>query len=219
MMTIYTIEDFLIKKLKNRYLQSAIILFVAGLIYSWHKTDMTSTVWANYLSLGGTSYYFPMFMMGVLCKKHIESFHKHLDIPLVKTSIFLIAMFGVLIGYIPLLLTSITVVLSAYFIVNYILNNPSKNKRNPTPIYKFKRLISRTLQIIGQSTIEIYSLHYFLLFKIPQNVITFTHNMYKGDNIANHCSGIVEFGIYGSISIVIAFICMVFTKLLLMCHI
>ena len=123
MMIIYTIEDFLIKKLKNRYLQSAIILFVAGLIYSWHKTDMTSTAWTNYLSLGGTSYYFPMFTIGVLCKKHIELFHKYLDIPLVKTSIFLIAMFGTLIGYIPLLITSIAVVLSAYFIVKDILNN------------------------------------------------------------------------------------------------
>ena len=64
-----------------------------------------------------------MFTIGVLCKKHIELFHKYLDIPLVKTSIFLIAMFGALIGYIPLLITSITVVLSAYFIVKDILNN------------------------------------------------------------------------------------------------
>lgn len=212
-MTIYTIEDFLIKKLKNRYLQSVIILFVAGLIYSWHKTDMPSTAWANYLSLGGTSYYFPMFTIGVLCKKHIELFHKYLDIPLVKTSIFLIAMFGALIGYIPLLITSITVVLSTYFIVKDILNihlEINEFQRYPN----FKQLIFNNLQIIGQNTIEIYFLHYFLLFKMPQNVITFTHSMYKGDSVANHCSGIVEFGIYGSISIAIAFVCIGIHKVL-----
>ena len=215
MMIIYTIEDFLIKKLKNRYLQSAIILFVAGLIYSWHKTDMTSTAWTNYLSLGGTSYYFPMFTIGVLCKKHIELFHKYLDIPLVKTSIFLIAMFGTLIGYIPLLITSIAVVLSAYFIVKDILNNHLEiNEFQRLPPPKFKHLIFNNLRIFGQNTIEIYFLHYFLLFKMPQNVITFTHSMYKGDTIANHCSGIVEFGIYGSISIVIAFICIGIHKVL-----
>lgn len=68
-------------------------------------------------------------------------------------------------------------------------------------------MIFTILQIIKQNTIEIYFLHYFLLFKMLQNVITFTHSMYKGDSITNHCSGIVEFGIYGSINIAIVFAC------------
>ena len=106
---------------------------MAGFIYWWHKTGMASTAWANYLSLGGTSYYFLMFTSGVLCKKHLESFHRYLDIPLVKTSIFLIAMLGAFVGYIPLLITNITVVLSTYFIIKDILNNYSRNKR-PTSV-------------------------------------------------------------------------------------
>ena len=213
MMIIYTIEDFFIKKLKNRYLQSGIILLVAGFIYWWHKTGMASTAWANYLSLGGTSYYFLMFTSGVLCKKHLESFHRYLDIPLVKTSIFLIAMLGAFVGYIPLLITNITVVLSTYFIIKDILNNyPETNDLQRLP--PIKKTIFQTLALIGKNTIEIYFLHYFLLFKMPQNVVTFTHNMYKDSIIANHCSGIVEFGIYGSISIAIAFVCVGIHKII-----
>lgn len=163
MMSIYTIEDFLLKKIKNRYLQSAIIFFVTGLIYSCHKTGMVSTAWADYLLLGGTSYYFPMFTIGVLCKKHIELFHKYLDIPLVKTSIFLIAMFGALIGHIPLLITSITVVISTYFIIKDILNNyPEINEfQHLPPPKKIKLIAFNSLQLIGKNTIEIY---FYIIF-------------------------------------------------------
>ena len=49
---------------------------------------MSETGWANFLCLGGVSYYFLMFTIGVLCKKHIEVFHKFLEVPLAKTCIF-----------------------------------------------------------------------------------------------------------------------------------
>ena len=93
-------------------------------------------------------------------------------------------MFGTLIGHIPLLITSITVVISTYFIIKDILNNyPEINEfQHLSPPKKIKLIAFNSLQLIGKNTIEIYFLHYLLLFKMPQNVITFTHNMYKGDS-------------------------------------
>lgn len=61
------------------------------------------------------------------------------------------------------------------------------------------------LALIGRNTLEIYLLHYFLLFRMPQTIIEYTHSMYGG--IANHCAGLVELLIYGPICLIIAMTC------------
>lgn len=96
MFVIYLIENLTLKWITNEYAQSIVLFIIAVIVYCWHKTAMSETGWANFLCLGGVSYYFLMFTIGVLCKKHIEVFHKFLEVPLAKTCIFLTVMVGFL---------------------------------------------------------------------------------------------------------------------------
>lgn len=119
MMVIYGIEKSCLKWIKNEYAQSIMLLLIAVGAYCC-KNMILETTWANYLCLYSVSYYFLMFTLGVLCKKHIDRFHKFLDISWVKTCIFLTAMVGSLVGYVPLLITCMAVVLLVYFLVKDI---------------------------------------------------------------------------------------------------
>ena len=206
MFVIYLIENLTLKWITNEYTQSIVLFIIAVIVYCWHKTAMSETGWANFLCLGGVSYYFLMFTIGVLCKKHIEVFHKFLEVPLAKTCIFLTVMVGSLVDYVPLLITNVAVVLLVYFLVKNICTSEFDSNLREIDANPYKQWVYKGLQIIGQNTIQIYFLHYFLLFKMPHGVVNFTHSMYEG-SIANHCSSIVELSIYGTISVCIALVC------------
>jgi len=211
MMVIYAIEKSCIKWIKNEYAQSIVLLLVAIGAYCC-KNMMLAIAWTNYLCLYSVSYYFLMFTIGVLCKKHVDLFHHFLGISWVKTCIFLIAMVGSLVGYVPLLITCMAVVLLVYFLVRDICTSDLNDNNLKVNDASYKQWIYRTLQVIGQNTIEIYFLHYFLLFKIPLGVVSFTHSMYEVGTVAN--SSIVEIAIYGTISVCIALVCIAIRKIL-----
>lgn len=212
MMVIYAIEKSCLQWIKNEYAQSIVLLLVAVGAYCC-KNMMSAIAWTNYLCLYSVSYYFLMFTIGVLCKKHVDLFHNFLDISWVKTCIFLTAMVGSLVGYVPLLVTCMAVVLLVYFLVKDICTSGfDSNLKAIDASYSYKQWIYRSLQVIGQNTIEIYFLHYFLLFKMPPGVVNFTHSMYKVGTVAN--SSIVEIAIYGTISVCIALVCIAIRKIL-----
>lgn len=105
-----------------------------------------------------------------------------------------------------LLITNVAVVLLVYFLVKNICTSEFDSNLREIDANPYKQWVYKGLQIIGQNTIQIYFLHYFLLFKMPHGVVNFTHSMYEG-SIANHCSSIVELSIYGTISVCIALVC------------
>lgn len=115
-------------------------------------------------------------------------------------------MVGSLVDYVPLLITNVAVVLLVYFLVKNICTSEFDSNLREIDANPYKQWVYKGLQIIGQNTIQIYFLHYFLLFKMPHGVVNFTHSMYEG-SIANHCSSIVELSIYGTISVCIALVC------------
>jgi len=152
MFVIYLIENLTLKWITNEYAQSIVLFIIAVIVYCWHKTAMSETGWANFLCLGGVSYYFLMFTIGVLCKKHIEVFHKFLEVPLAKTCIFLTVMVGSLVDYVPLLITNVAVVLLVYFLVKNICTSEFDSNLREIDANPYKQWVYKGLQIIGQNT-------------------------------------------------------------------
>lgn len=77
MFVIYLIENLTLKWITNEYAQSIVLFIIAVIVYCWHKTAMSETGWANFLCLGGVSYYFLMFTVRNILRCFISFWRFH----------------------------------------------------------------------------------------------------------------------------------------------
>ena len=78
-----------------------------------------------------------------------------------------------------------------------------------------KSLIGKTFSYLGKYTLEIYFLHYFLLFTPPMIINNYLNSIYTGNNHANEIVvSFVEFSIITPIVIYISYICVFIRKII-----
>lgn len=74
--------------------------------------------------------------------------------------------------------------------------------------------ISNVLRLIGENTLQVYFIHFFLLFAIPvipKWLMSLQHDVCFG---THSCSSMVEFCICGTLAVIISFVCIYIQKII-----
>lgn len=108
-------------------------------------------------------------------------------------------------GYIislPILISNIAIVAIMIWIIRHLYYNEQTD-------FLMSNIL-RGLEMLGRNTLEIYFLHYFILFSVPFEVGKYLTML----SASNHSLSAPEFIIIGTVVIIICFMCIVMARLL-----
>lgn len=203
MYTIYYIILGITSAISYKYIQSILLIFIAIVFYLLHKNVLPTTPIQNAFCLGSLSYYMPFFCLGILCNIYKTLISRKIEMGggILITLTFAIVVVGYIIP-IPMLISNIAVVAIMIWAIRHLYL--SENAEVLTS------KILRGLEILGRNTLEIYFLHYFILFPIPVAVGEYLSILSTGDQSLST----PELFIIGTIVIIICIICIIFANLL-----
>lgn len=208
MFFIYAIFAFFTNRVKNITWKTILLLFLAIISYLIKKTFIEEGFLFNILSLNQLLYYFPLFLLGIICKVNVLLFPKIIKYKIIKILLLIIVCLELKTHCIPLIIYNI----SATLLVYYIIKDSITTNSSTSIIYKYG---TKLFQRIGQNTLPIYFLHYFILFKYPNAITQYMQSLYSDFCFASHsCAGFIELIIIGTTSILIALTCIYITKIL-----
>lgn len=202
MFFLYAIYSYITNTIKNKKWQTFLLIFLALASYLLNKLDIMINPQKDLFNIRGLLYYIPLFWIGIACRINIELFHKIIDLKYIKIILFIVVLMGLKTNVVPLIIYSISSTLFVYTIIKDITRNK--------PYGKVKKYASNILKAIGQNTLQIYFLHYFLLFKYPESIINYMQKLYSDGCLV----GYTEFIMVGSICILISFTCIYIAKIL-----
>lgn len=203
MFAIYYIILSIASLFRYRHTQAIILLLIAATFYWMHKTIMIQTSLQNILCLGSLTYYMPFFCFGIL-----YSLYKPLISNVIKigNGILITLVFSVIIaGYlipVPLFISNISIIA----IVMWLIKSLYRYDNGMSMTSK----ILRGLEILGRNTLEIYFLHYFILFPLPMAVGEYLSHLSRSQQSLS----IPEFLIIGSVVVLICVISIFIARLL-----
>lgn len=203
MYAIYFIILGITSIISYRYFQAILLTFIAIVFYWLHKNVIANTQIQNVLCLGSLSYYMPFFCLGILCNmfKPLISKVKEVGGGIFITLIFAIVVLGYILP-VPMLISNIAIVVIMIWAIKSLYHS---KKSGP-----ITSKILMGLEALGRNTLEIYFLHYFILFPIPVVVGEYFSKLSTG----HQSLSTPEFVIIGTVVIIICVICIVFARLL-----
>lgn len=202
MFSLYAIYSYFTNTIRNKKWQTILLIFLAFAAYLINKLHIMVNPQKDLFNISGLLYYIPLFWIGIACRINIELFHKIIDLKYIKIILFAIVLLGLKTNIIPLIIYSISSTLFVYTIIKDITRNK--------PYGRVKKFANNILKTIGQNTLQIYFLHYFLLFKYPESITSYMQNLYSEDCLV----GYTEFIMVGSICILISFTCIYIARIL-----
>lgn len=162
----------------------------------------SSDAFISTLSFNSISYYYPFFVFGYIC--HI---HKNLFEKLLENKYFLIAI--LFIAIIPIEWNKILSILIKACRVLLIFNLFYFYRNRLNKIY-----VNNTIGYIGKHTLEIYFLHFFLLFGLP-NFSSYLNSVSEVSMpIVKGCTSFIEFFIIALLSVIIAVTSIIIRKII-----
>lgn len=207
MFCLYALYSYITNTIKNKKLKTVIVIFLALVSYLLNKIHITNNIGGNIFNIGELLYYLPLFWIGIACKINIDFFHRIINLKFIKVILFMMVMIGLKTNYIPLIVYSIACTLFIYTIIKDLAENRNYKKA--------KEISINILNTIGQNTLPIYFLHYFFLFRYPNSIINYMHELYSDNCFATHsCAGLIEFIIVGITSLFISFTCVYIAEIL-----
>lgn len=207
MFLLFLCITFVINRIKNKILRLVIIVAITSILYYFHKINFFSgCMYKDLFSLGGL-YYIPSFSLGVICKLYDDIFNKILNNKIILLISAIITFFIFTnIDIVPLIIRNIVTTLFVLQLIFHIVNSIDKSE--------YKILISN-LSLIGTNTLQIYFLHYYLLFRLPEPLISYMHSLYSDSCFAsNSCVSLVEFIVIGTVAIAISFLSIYIAKII-----
>lgn len=207
MFVLFLFINLLINRVKNRIIRLFIIIAITSILYYFNKINILSSIYKDFFSLGGLMYYVPAFALGVICKLYDDIFNKVLNN---KNILFISGIIILLIftnmSIIPFIIRNIITTLFVLQLIYHILNS--------IDLSRYKILISN-LSLIGTNTVQIYFLHYYFLFRLPEPLISYMHSLHSDSCFAStSCASFVEFIVIGTLSIFISFVCIYVAKII-----
>lgn len=148
--------------------------------------------------------YYMFFIAGILAKSKLEVFHKLIENKWITTIVFI---FAFVLPYIFPMIKEITILSRLWCI--YSIFYYARN------YFEEKNILSKGLSLIGRHTLEIYFLHYFVLFRMPhlqtllQEIAT-TGNCFCGPG----AEWVMEILIIGSVSTALCLACIGIRKII-----
>lgn len=203
MFVIYYIILGIASLFRYRHTQAIILLLIAVTFFWMHKRFMIQTSLQNILCLGSLTYYMPFFCFGILFSHFKPLISNAIKI---RSGIFITLVFAVVIaGYlipVPLFISNLAIVV----IVMWLIKSLYRYYNGVSMTSK----ILRGLEILGRNTLEIYFLHYFILFSLPMSVGGYLSYL----STSKQSLSIPEFLIIGSVVVLICVISIVIARLL-----
>lgn len=161
--------------------------------------DFESSV-MELLSAFNFLFYFPLFVLGMLGKKYDSKFQRLLDSKISFAFMFFMVM-GSFVIKIPSFLVSVTIVLLSFGFGHRIeVTSPNF----------YRKGIGRILSLMGRFSLEIYLIHYFLLFEMPN----FLSGYFSELSMSCRNVSFPEFLVVGSVALTICFGAITIAKIL-----
>lgn len=164
------------------------------------ETEKIIVVTIAAFSFNRITYYFPFFVFGTIAKKYLKQFHHLMD----HRYLFL---FVVAVALMPLELNEqldvfikLARVLCVYQIFYHYKDSIGMNYLN------------RSFGYIGKHTLEVYFLHYFLLFALPY-VASFLLVTSTTEMPIKGCTSFLELLILMPLAVIIAYTCILIKKI------
>lgn len=188
---------------KSRVLQTILLILTAIIFYGIHKTLLWNTALPNALGIGQLTYYMPFFCIGALCNCYSEIIKKAVKI---KGGILITCFFAVVLAGYMLPVPSFVSTIAIVAIMTWTIKELYKRDYASTVIRK----MLDGLESLGRNTLEIYFLHYFILFQLPTSVGSYLSALSENDNSLS----LPEFIIVGTTVIIICIVCIVLARML-----
>lgn len=205
----YSIVNLLLHKVKNKNIVLLILAVMAiGITCVWYTIGDYETnykgKWFEFFSLAYYSRYFLYFIAGIFVKSKMETFHTLLENKWLNFAVFVLAFVLPVIfpnyNMIIIILARLWCIYTLFYFGRNFLENDN--------------IVSKGLSLIGTHTLEIYFLHYFLLFKLPHvsallNTIL-ANDCFKGAT----AEWLLEIVIVGALAIFLCFVCIGIKKII-----
>ena len=190
--------------LKTRNVGNLVLATVMVAAYILNKTSLSHGWVADLLCLGGVLYYMPLFLLGVLCRREQERFHRLIANRWIQLLLLGVLVVGFTIRVVPLIVLSITICLVAYYVVKGFCEQPGEGPG--TVVGALCKKAEAMLSVIGQYTLQIYFLHFMLLFRLPDSVLTYLQQSHVQTCYGHTFSSVAELVIIGCCSLLICFL-------------
>lgn len=184
---------WLIQRINALRAETLFLIGIAAFAFWGFRFFDLSSAAARLLSLGSLLNYLPMFVLGALCRKFSGFFENRL-----LDSKWFLPVCALLVGgsfcfQVPLSVTGVSIV-ALFFGV-------ARNMFSPGYIipHNYMRAIWNTGVLFGKNSLEIYLVHYFLLFPLP----AFCGNYLTMLSASHKSLSFPEFLIVGSVAVLI----------------
>lgn len=183
------------------------LVLVMGMLaaYMLKKFPVAEGFVADLLCLGGVLYYLPLFLLGVLCRREQYWFHKLMSNRWVQLALLAVLVVGLTTDIVPLIVQSVTICLVAYYVVKGFCEHLGECQE--VIIGGLSKKSVALLSVIGRYTLQIYFLHFMLLFRLPDSVCAYLDQSHVATCYGHTFSSVVEWMIIGSCSLLICFLC------------
>ena len=196
----YTMEKLLASRKIIVYMleMGGVILLLAS--HQFFTKNSESVIVAT-LSLDSITYYYFFFYAGILAKRNNIRLHKLMGHPYLFLIVVTMACMPLEMNKVLAAFIKLARILCIYNLFYYYRASPNTE------------YINKYLGFIGRHTLEIYFIHYFLLFGLP-HIPTYLATMSSMElPIVKGCTSFVEFLIVGTIAIIIVVTCLLIRKL------
>lgn len=205
----YCLLNLALSKVKNKNITLIVLAAIAiGISCVWYYLgDYENTYkgrWFEFFSLAYYARYFMYFIAGIIVKSKIDVFHTWIENKWINFVVFILAfVLPVLFpNYNPVIIifARLWCIYSLFYVGRFF--------------FEKETILSKGLSTIGTHTLEIYFLHYFLLFKLPhvsmwlQTMLTV--DCFKGAN----AEWLMEIVVVGLIAIFLCFVCIGIKKVI-----
>lgn len=184
---------------KERKVVNCILLIGMLAAYLLNKTSLPKGCVADVFCLSGVLYYFPLFLFGVLCRKEHDIFQKLIINRWIQLVLLGVLVVSLTTNLVPLIVQSVVICLVAY----YVVKDFCEKENNEVIVGSLARKAVSMLSVIGRYTLQIYFLHFMLLFRLPNSVCVYLEQSHVQTCYGHAFSNVMEFMIIGSCSLLL----------------
>lgn len=158
---IFGVLMYLIQKSGKKHINHTMILATALLSYAFARHEIGV---GGGICLGKVVYYYPYFIMGVLCRAYQPQFEKIIANRIIFPLIAVLYAAYHVVGHLPLFVCSICSIFLVYGVVDRLY------KKRILWQVPFNNMVLSTLSTLGRFSLEIYFVHFVLLFNLPESI-------------------------------------------------
>lgn len=205
---------YLVSKCKWKWMINICLIVVAGICYVLSRRNYADYQLDMIFRIGAILYYLPYFFLGALFKRNPTwlQWLENKSICVFAICLFMLVAFSVKV--IPLCVRNVFVILTVYYVIKRFTESVTASCDN-TWLDALNWRCINYFKILGQHSLEIYFVHFLLLFSMPSCVGSYLNQLSSDNCWWGHSSvGFAEFCIVGSVSAVIAIFSIFFAKLI-----